>query len=50
MGWVDKQVEDAVDFVTEDIPSKIEDEIIEPTKELGRSVDDFVNEEIPGGW
>jgi hypothetical protein len=50
MGWVDKQVEDAVDFVTQDIPSKIEDEIIEPTKELGRSVDDFVNEEIPGGW
>ena len=50
MGWVDKQVEDAVDFVTEDIPSKIEDEIIEPTKELGSSIDDFVNEEIPGGW
>ena len=50
MGWVSKQVEDAVDFVVQDIPSKIEDEIIEPTKELGRSVDDFVNEEIPGGW
>jgi hypothetical protein len=50
MGWVDKQVEDAVDFVTQDIPSKIEDEIIEPTKELGSSIDDFVNEEIPGGW
>jgi hypothetical protein len=50
MGWVDKQVEDAVDFVTEDIPNKIEDEIIEPAKEFGSSVDDFVNEEIPGGW
>ena len=50
MGWVSKQVEDVVDFVVQDIPSKIEDEIIEPTKELGRSVDDFVNEEIPGGW
>ena len=50
MGWVSKQVEDAVDFVVQDIPSKIEDEIIEPTKELGSSVDDFVNEEIPGGW
>jgi hypothetical protein len=50
MGWVDKQVEDAVDFVTQDIPSKVENEIIEPTKEFGKSVDDFVNEEIPGGW
>lgn len=50
MGWVSKQVEDAVDFVVKDIPNKIEDEIIEPTKEFGKSVDDFVNEEIPGGW
>jgi hypothetical protein len=50
MGWVSKQVEDVGDFVFEDIPNKIEDEIIEPTKEFGKSVDDFVNEEIPGGW
>lgn len=50
MGWVDKQVSDAVDFVTQDIPNKIEDEIIEPTKEFGSSLDDFVNEQIPGGW
>jgi hypothetical protein len=28
----------------------IQDEIIDPVKEVGRDVDDFVNEEIPGGW
>lgn len=28
----------------------IQDEIIDPIKEVGRDVDDFVNEEIPGGW
>lgn len=28
----------------------IQDEVIDPIKEVGRDVDDFVNEEIPGGW
>ena len=28
----------------------IQDEIIDPVKEVGRDIDDFVNEEIPGGW
>jgi hypothetical protein len=28
----------------------IQDEVIDPVKEVGRDVDDFVNEEIPGGW
>lgn len=28
----------------------IQDEIIDPVKEVGRDVDDFVNDEIPGGW
>jgi hypothetical protein len=50
MGWVDSKIDDAVDFITEDIPNKIQDEIIEPTKEFGSSLDDFVNEKIPGGW
>ena len=28
----------------------IQDEIIDPVKEVGRDIDDFVNDEIPGGW
>lgn len=28
----------------------IQDEIIDPVKEVGSDIDDFVNEEIPGGW
>lgn len=28
----------------------IQDEIIDPIKKVGREADDFVNEEIPGGW
>jgi len=32
------------------VGSFIQDEIIDPIKEVGRDVDDFVNEEIPGGW
>ena len=28
----------------------IQDEIIDPVKEAGRDIDDFVNDEIPGGW
>lgn len=32
------------------VAGKIKDEIIEPIRDVGRKVDDFVNEEIPGGW
>jgi hypothetical protein len=32
------------------VGSFIQDEIIDPIKEVGRDVDDFVNDEIPGGW
>ena len=28
----------------------IQDEVIDPIKKVGREADDFVNEEIPGGW
>lgn len=28
----------------------IQDEIIDPIKDVGSDIDDFVNEEIPGGW
>jgi len=28
----------------------IQDEIIDPIKKVGSEIDDFVNEEIPGGW
>ena len=28
----------------------IQDEVIDPIKDVGRDVDDFVNDEIPGGW
>jgi hypothetical protein len=28
----------------------IQDEIIDPIKDVGRDIDDFVNDEIPGGW
>jgi hypothetical protein len=28
----------------------IQDEIIDPVKKAGSKIDDFVNEEIPGGW
>lgn len=34
----------------ESVGDFIQDEIIDPVKEVGRDVDDFVNEEIPGGW
>lgn len=32
------------------VGSFVQDEIIDPIKEVGRDVDDFVNDEIPGGW
>jgi len=28
----------------------IQDEIIDPIKDVGRDIDDWVNEEVPGGW
>ena len=28
----------------------IQDEVIDPIKDVGRDIDDFVNDEIPGGW
>jgi hypothetical protein len=34
----------------EQVGDFIQDEIIDPVKEVGRDIDDFVNEEIPGGW
>lgn len=36
--------------IIEDIGDFVQDEIIDPVKEVGRDVDDFVNDEIPGGW
>lgn len=32
------------------VGSFIQDEIIDPIKDVGRDIDDFVNDEIPGGW
>ena len=34
----------------ESVGDFIQDEVIDPVKEVGRDVDDFVNDEIPGGW
>ena len=34
----------------EEVGDFIQDEIIDPVKEVGRDIDDFVNDEIPGGW
>lgn len=42
MGWAESQIEDAGDFFQE--------EIIDPISDVGSEIDDFVNEEIPGGW
>jgi len=60
MGWVEDIVEDAVDFVDDvvegagevvsDIGNTVQDVIIDPILDAGRDIDDFVNEEIPGGW
>ena len=60
MGWVEDVVEDAVDFVGDvvegagevvsDIGNAVQDVIIDPILDAGRDIDDFVNEEIPGGW
>lgn len=36
--------------IIEDIGDFIQDEVIDPVKEVGRDIDDFVNDEIPGGW
>lgn len=33
-----------------DVGEFVQDEIIDPVKEVGRDVDSFVREEIPGGW
>lgn len=34
----------------ESVGDFIQDEVIDPIKDVGRDVDDFVNDEIPGGW
>jgi hypothetical protein len=34
----------------EQVGDFIQDEIIDPVKEVGRDVDSFVRDEIPGGW
>lgn len=36
--------------IIEDVGDFFQDEIIDPIKEVGRDIDDFVNDEIPGGW
>lgn len=40
----------AVEAVVKPVAEVVKDVVIEPAKDLGRDVDDFVNEEIPGGW
>lgn len=34
----------------EEVGDFLQDEIIDPIKDVGRDIDDFVNDEIPGGW
>lgn len=34
----------------EDVGDFLQDEVIDPIKDVGSDIDDFVNEEIPGGW
>lgn len=57
-------VEDAVDFVgdavsdvgnavgdvVQDVGDFVQDNIFDPVNEVGADIDDFINEEIPGGW
>lgn len=46
-------VESVVDFVgdtVESVGNVVQDVIIDPISDIGSDIDDFVNEEIPGGW
>jgi len=42
MGFVKNAIEGVGEIV--------EDVVIDPVKSIGREVDDFVNDEVPGGW
>jgi len=47
MGWVEKNT--GIDLTIDEL-SKPVNQAVEAVREVGRDIDDFVNEEIPGGW
>ncbi|MEN9671016.1 MAG: hypothetical protein RL018_1293 [Pseudomonadota bacterium] len=53
MGWFSKATGGVFDPISEPI-SKVDDAIVQPivnaTKDAGSQLDDFVNNEVPGGW
>jgi len=47
MGWVEKNT--GIDLTIDEL-SKPVNKAVEDIREVGRDIDDWVNEEIPGGW
>lgn len=47
MGWVEKNT--GIDLTIDEL-SKPVNQAVEDIREVGRDIDDFVNEQIPGGW
>jgi hypothetical protein len=47
MGWFEEKT--GIDLTIDEL-SKPVNQAVEAVREVGRDIDDFVNEEIPGGW
>lgn len=50
MGGAVDSVVDFAEDVVDDVGDFVQDEIIDPISDAGSDIDDFINEEIPGGW
>jgi hypothetical protein len=50
MGGAVESVVDFAEDVVDDVGGFVQDEIIDPISDAGSDIDDFINEEIPGGW
>jgi hypothetical protein len=47
MGWVEKNT--GIDLTIDELSNPV-NQAVEDIREVGRDIDDWVNEEIPGGW
>lgn len=50
MGGAVSEVVDFVGDTVSDVGSFVQDNVIDPISDAGSDIDDFINEEIPGGW